>query len=562
MGLLVNRLPGRTVTVGLNVVAAAGFVMLTLTSQRWLGLTLAAIVLAGSAWRINRAASNETSSRETISAQIIILLALVIDYVGSVPGSGSAPFVVVAIGLGSMIINQPLLDFLIVVPPIRTAHLPGYSARPITRLSPARLQLADLGLIGLVGVASIAKINPRVVTVITLALLAATGVTAVQAYRSRRNRRAEDRRLRKALVALDPQFVFYFSTSPNSEHQVAMWYPYLRRLGLPFAIILREKAALPVVSAMVDVPVLYCDRDTALEQVITPSMKACFYAANGSKNSHMVRFRNLTHIQLLHGDSDKISSYNPFTAIYDRIFVAGQAGIDRYGANGVIIPAQKFDIVGRPQIENVEVSTTKISNISTKVVLYATTWAGSYASPNYCSLHLGEQIVRGLLDAGATVILRPHPYARRQPETAAHLDRLEELLADDEARTGRKHRYGKAASEAMSLLDCINAADALVSDVSGVASDWLFSEKPFALTNTRGEDQRTFEKAFPLARAAYILDRDASNLNEVLSQLLKIDSLADTRRACKTYYLGDFPAANYGDEFVNAARKYVVGSPS
>ncbi len=32
----------------------------------------------------------------------------------------------------------------------------------------------------------------------------------------------------------------------------------------------------------------------------------------------------------------------------------------------------------------------------------------------------------------------------------------------------------------MSLMDCINAADALITDISAVASDWLYSEKPFA----------------------------------------------------------------------------------
>jgi hypothetical protein len=38
-------------------------------------------------------------------------------------------------------------------------------------------------------------------------------------------------------------------------------------------------------------------------------------------------------------------------AIYDLIFTAGQAGIDRYARHGVSIPAEKFRIVGRPQVE-------------------------------------------------------------------------------------------------------------------------------------------------------------------------------------------------------------------
>ena len=223
-------------------------------------------------------------------------------------------------------------------------------------------------------------------------------VTTLQALRVRSGGQSLDKRLRKALAAYDPQFAFYFTAPPNSEHQVAMWYPYLKRIGPPFVIIVRELAPLPIVAAMTDVPVLYCEHESFVEQVITPSMTACFYAANGVKNSHMVRFNRLTHIQLLHGDSDKVSSYNPLTGIYDRIFVAGRAGIDRYGANGVTIPAQKFDIVGRPQIEDIT-SADATSATPSQVVLYATTWAGNYSSPNYCSLTSARRSYEGCSSA-------------------------------------------------------------------------------------------------------------------------------------------------------------------
>ena len=128
------------------------------------------------------------------------------------------------------------------------------------------------------------------------------------------------------------------------------------------------------------------------------------------------------------------------------------------------------------------------------------------------------------------MVLRPHPYARRDLDSARQLAKIEQMLADDAAKSGRNHRYGDASSVQMSLFDCINAADVLISDVSAVASDWLFSEKPFALTNVLGADRADFEAAFPLARAAYVVDQDAANLDEVLEELLKIDSLAETRR--------------------------------
>jgi hypothetical protein len=62
-----------------------------------------------------------------------------------------------------------------------------------------------------------------------------------------------------------------------------------------------------------------------------------------------------------------------------------------------------------------------------------------------------------------------------------------------------------------------------------------------------------FVKEFPLARAAYVLDSQGSNLDTVLEQLLVTDPLAEERRAMKQYYLGDFPVEAYAHGFIDAA---------
>ena len=65
-----------------------------------------------------------------------------------------------------------------------------------------------------------------------------------------------------------------------------------------------------------------------------------------------------------------------------------------------------------------------------------------------------------------------------------------------------------------------------------------------------------FETSFPLAKAAYVIDRDASNIDPVLDDLLRDDPLVGTRQRVRTYYLGDFPPDSYADGFVEAARRY------
>jgi hypothetical protein len=113
----------------------------------------------------------------------------------------------------------------------------------------------------------------------------------------------------------------------------------------------------------------------------------------------------------------------------------------------------------------------------------------------------------------------------------------------------------------MSVIDCVNAADAMIGDVSSVATDWLYSGKPFALTNPLGLADDAYETEFPLARAAYVLDQSLENIRPTLDKLLHADPIAATRRLIRRYYLGDFAPDCYADGFVRAARKYVMAEP-
>jgi hypothetical protein len=93
----------------------------------------------------------------------------------------------------------------------------------------------------------------------------------------------------------------------------------------------------------------------------------------------------------------------------------------------------------------------------------------------------------------------------------------------------------------------------MICDVSSVASDYLATGKPFALTDPAGAGDR-FAESFPLARAAYLIRPDAGNLPAVLADLLGPDPLAATRRELRTYYLGDAPPDRAAAAFLTEAR--------
>ncbi len=536
-----DKLQSGLIAAGVNTVAIIAFVLLTLASWRAAGFAVAGLALVLIAGR-----------RRTVTAPLVVACGLLAVYHA---GHGGVALIIAGTLLGLVIINQPILDWIIERTEIRAANLAGY--RPAKSLAVPTVAIPIM--VGVVGVFAAAALPAWPLAILIGLCAAGVGVVAAQAIRLRIHGSGEATRIRTALERYDARFLLHFSAPDFTEYHVEMWRPYLARIGLPWTIVTREEQAfvtLTAASAGTGVPVVYCPLVSDLDTVVTPGVRCAFYVNNGMKNAHLVRIGHLTHIQLLHGDSDKASSFNPVTAMFDRIFVAGQAGIDRYATNGVIIPPAKFDIVGRPQVESIAVRRSPIRSVANPVVLYTTTWIGVYEDARYSSLKIGETIIAKLIERGATVILRPHPYTERDLDSIRHLDRLVALLAADRERTGRPHIFGAAATTGMTLFDCANRADALISDVSGVASDFLYSEKPFALTNMLAASADEFVEAFPLAKAAYVIDAGATNLDTVLEELLDTDPLDEIRRKVKSYYLGDFSEDSYADGFVEAARAY------
>src|SRR5690606_31814030 len=121
-----------------------------------------------------------------------------------------------------------------------------------------------------------------------------------------------------------------------------------------------------------------------LDKLITPTLTTAVYVNTASSNQHLVRYAHLRHVQLNHGDSDKIPSHNPAFRLYDRNFVAGQAAVDRFSNAGITVQDDFFRIVGRPQVEDV-VEARGVREGRRPVVLYAPTWLGFHADSHYSS---------------------------------------------------------------------------------------------------------------------------------------------------------------------------------
>ena len=440
-------------------------------------------------------------------------------------------------------------------------NLPG-AFREIADLVPRGLLPILVGLMIIIGFLLILVDAPSLIllTLACLVFVAALEVTVRAVRRENENEQAE-LRLRPALEAYRPEFVVYFASTVGANYQVGMWLPYFVRIGRPFVIVTRTAPMLAQIASLceeqgVRVPLIYRKTLRSIEEIIVGSMTAAFYVNNAARNTHLVERRELTHIWLNHGDSEKPACFNPVHAIYDVIFAAGQAGVDRYARHGVSIPAEKFKIVGRPQVELIMPARTSIGTIAKPTVLYAPTWQGPFADSRVYSLPVGRQIVEQLLAHGARVIFRAHPFNYRYPDAEKMISEIGAVLDDDREVSGREHLWGPAAEQQMSVEDCFNASDAMVSDVSAVVSDYLHSGKPFAMVSVGRTPEQLLLDA-PAARAAYVIRDDLSNLADACDDLLGADPLAQVRQETKIYYLGDFADENYADGFLLAARDVI-----
>ncbi|WP_460447341.1 CDP-glycerol glycerophosphotransferase family protein, partial [Angustibacter aerolatus] len=442
-------------------------------------------------------------------------------------------------------------------PRLRVLHLPGLDYAPAASavhraLYPAGLAVAALALV-------VAAVDgPVVVTVVATGLLVLLllGLLVADVRLLRASDVAREQVL-PALEAYQPEFVLYYAATAGAGYQVGMWMPYLERLGRRFVVVTRFASSIGPIAELTDAPIVHCPTLRSLDDTMASSVTTVFYVNNGLKNTHYVERRELTHVWLNHGDSEKPACFNPVHAIYDRIFTAGQAGIDRYGRHGVDIDPAKFEVVGRPQVEAIDVVRTPVPAEPT--VLYAPTWVGPFADTNVYSLPVGRGIVQALLDRGCTVIFRAHPLNYGYPVARRLIREIGALLDADRAATGRQHLWGRAAEQDLTLEECFNRSDAMVADVSAVVSDYLYSEKPFSIVAVDATSDQLVAEA-PVAVAAYVLSGDLHDVDAVLDGLLVDDPLREQRRATKTYYLGDFPADRYAEGFLDAARR-VVDTP-
>ncbi|QGN32464.1 CDP-glycerol glycerophosphotransferase family protein [Microlunatus sp. Gsoil 973] len=471
------------------------------------------------------------------------------------------PGVVAAIGTAGAVAGLPLIGAVHGPNPPSGYRLPGYR-RPVP-VPTGRWSQGISALIVMIMIFMILFLPGWLVFLGMLLAWLGLLINLVTAYLRRRGRPRHREVLHRAVAAYRPRFVIYTGRRNDASYQLAMWVPILERLQLPYLVALSFPEALASTRAITKAPIVLLPTGSDLDAIMVPGLRAAFYVNGIAENSTLVNYRNLTHIYLGHGDSDKELSVHPMHGMFDRVFVAGQAAIDRYGQAGVKIPASKFVIVGRPQTAGLRGAGRPIGEVDPPSVLYAPTWRGYNAHTTLSSLPVGPAVVDALLRRGVVVSFRPHPFSWLGARERSEISAIDDLLRRDRDDSGRPHRTA-AEHRNTPVAEEIDFSDALVTDIGSVLVDYFATGKPYAVVLPPGQSPTTARTDLPSTAAAYLISYDTliggpdQSVEQVLDELLVKDPLAGRRPAVARHYLGEQP----GDDrpFLDAVRR-VIGHP-
>ncbi|MFJ9130515.1 hypothetical protein ACIRJS_41210 [Streptomyces sp. NPDC102340] len=401
----------------------------------------------------------------------------------------------------------------------------------------------------------------------------AMAVMLPQAARAHRVPEREDSlaAVNRALGYAGPEVVVYFSfASATSDfmYQVNMWLPVLKSTRRSCLVVLRERRSMELL-APTDIPAICVPKADDLGEIELPHARVVLYPGNAGKNVHMLGRAEMKHVFVGHGDSDKLASSNRVSKTYDEIWVAGQAGRERYRRLRGSISDEAIVEVGLPQLDEVEPAAPQAKEHP--AVLYAPTWEGWTREGDYSSVpDLGVRIITELLrlNPEGRIVYRPHPMlGYRSPEAAEEhrkilaileednkrrlaedpglvadatvlkeMAALEERMAELQDRSRDSPAYHLTEQERVvrqefaisrwyelfpmvnsprlhfhstgrlpGLFAVFNAVDGMISDISSVVSDFLASGKPYALSNPRDLSVAELTEQVSVAGAAYLV---------------------------------------------------------
>ncbi len=339
-----------------------------------------------------------------------------------------------------------------------------------------------------------------------------------------------------------------------------LWIPHFINAEIKFVVMVRNNELFELVKKKYpQLTLLYAKGDKEVERYIEKMLflKACFYPSNTGNNLHLLKFNEIKHIFIGHGDSDKTASAHKYFRVYDENWVAGEAHIDRFRNAGFDFSGLKQVKVGRPNLkETLLISQTPWQerfngNLN---LLYLSTWEGVYEEQDYTSVYLIDKFFEEIKDKNIfdTIGIKLHPWVgRRDTKLLKTNAKLNALLSN----SGVDYNlYDKT----MPVEEIIKISNVFICDISAVISESLAANTPIFVYMPKEKDIKLSQSSMSYEDYTYVF----SSIEELMDKIEEVivngnDYLAEKREEAMEYILGRDETLN--DEFIEQLKRIEDG---
>ncbi|MDR0215258.1 MAG: CDP-glycerol glycerophosphotransferase family protein [Comamonas sp.] len=276
------------------------------------------------------------------------------------------------------------------------------------------------------------------------------------------------------------KYKYYLHNGENmtaGPNHLNMWLPLLISFRVPFLLIIRDHKLYGWVLKnypTVDVAFAKSAGDVGEVVAMTEGVPLALYSSSTGNNIHLIRFEEIKHCFIGHGDSEKAASAHKALRMFDEIWVASQAHIDRFHNKPFNTSGLDFLKIGRPTLVNaLKQSGTPWYERGETKILYLPTWEGSNYKNDYSSVRTAKQILE-MASGKAVIHAKLHPLTGSRDKSISNAQELIKSSFRDNVNVS-------VIPSSITLLDIYDKYNIFICDISSVVTECLALDVPIFL---------------------------------------------------------------------------------
>lgn len=327
-------------------------------------------------------------------------------------------------------------------------------------------------------------------------------------------------------------------------YQLISWLPLLISCGVPFMVIARKPEVKRwIMRNFPSCKVVLAQDFLAIEIVVKDfnKVRLSLYPSIDMCCFDLVKVNNIRHCFIGHGDSEKGTSVNKVMRMFDEIWVASQAHIDRFSNAGFNVEGMEYRKIGRPALRRL-LDNGKNERTGNPEGIYLPTWEGGVARHGYSSVPLCEEIISLVIKyTDSRVDIKWHPASGYlDPQMRKNITRIEKKFSSsDKVDFVRRE---------CNLVDVIGRYNYFICDVSSVVTDCLIVDMPIFVYIPRREGLVMASSNMSYEDYCYVFE-SPEELAPLFSRVLFGDDFkAEKRAEAREYFIGSDTYIRFGLE--------------